>query len=252
MSSHVPAPEDRRLQSLARDFRYPPTPDLAVSFARRLAGARPRRIRRGFAWAAAALALGLAIAFSVPTVRAGLLDFFQIGAVRVLPTAPPTGPAGGPATATPAPEIPGLFDLAGETTLAAARAATGFRILLPAYPAGLGDPDRVYLQSDGPMVILVWLKPDDERQIMLSLHEIAPGAMTLFKSQPRVIQETQVNGEYALWTEGPHLLVTRNGDHDFRRLVQGNTLIWTADGITYRLETSLTLEEALKIAVSLR
>jgi hypothetical protein len=37
-----------------------------------------------------------------------------------------------------------------------------------------------------------------------------------------------------------------------RRLVEGNTLIWEANGITYRLESHLSLEDALRIAESLK
>jgi hypothetical protein len=39
---------------------------------------------------------------------------------------------------------------------------------------------------------------------------------------------------------------------DFRRLVEGQVLIWEADGITYRLETELSMEEAVAIAESLK
>jgi hypothetical protein len=37
-----------------------------------------------------------------------------------------------------------------------------------------------------------------------------------------------------------------------RYLLEGGTLVWEADGVTYRLETRLTLEEAIRIAESLR
>jgi hypothetical protein len=36
------------------------------------------------------------------------------------------------------------------------------------------------------------------------------------------------------------------------KLVPGNTLIWTQGTITYRLETSATINEAVKIAESVR
>jgi hypothetical protein len=39
---------------------------------------------------------------------------------------------------------------------------------------------------------------------------------------------------------------------DIRRLIDGHVLIWEEDGITYRLETGVTLEEAVKIAESLQ
>jgi hypothetical protein len=36
------------------------------------------------------------------------------------------------------------------------------------------------------------------------------------------------------------------------RLIDGHVLIWTDGNLTYRLETDLSLEEALKVAESLQ
>jgi len=43
----------------------------------------------------------------------------------------------------------------------------------------------------------------------------------------------------------------RGGDLEFTRLIEGHVLIWTMGDVTYRLETELSLEEAIKIAESL-
>jgi hypothetical protein len=67
-----------------------------------------------------------------------------------------------------------------------------------------------------------------------------------------VIQETQVDGVYAIWAQGPYLIQLTSGTYVFRRTVEGNTLIWEEDNITYRLESDLTLEETIRIAESLR
>ena len=220
------------------------------------------------------LILTLAVLFAVPGVRAEIIRFFQIGVVRIFPavptlTAEPSVPQV-PTTAIPAfafPSIattqPGFLsdeplytvtisDLAGETTLEEAQASLPFPIRLPEYPIGLGTPDRVFLQEDGEMVILVWIDPKDSESARLSLHEIAPGNVVLSKYQPLVIQETQVNGVYAVWVQGPYLVQLTSGSYDFRRTVEGNTLIWDEEDITYRLETDLTLEEAIRIAESFR
>lgn len=37
-----------------------------------------------------------------------------------------------------------------------------------------------------------------------------------------------------------------------RGLIEGNVLVWEQDGITYRLESALPLEEAVRVAESLR
>jgi hypothetical protein len=118
---------------------------------------------------------------------------------------------------------------------------------LPVYPADLGAPDQIFLQENNLMVILAWTDPADPRQARLSLHEIGPGSVLVGKFEPRVILETQVNGGYAVWVEGPYLVRLTSGSIEFRRTVEGNTLIWEEQGITYRLETDLTLEEAVSL-----
>jgi len=274
-------PNDERLKETARRFRYPPTPDVIGTVINRLeSGSKPRAraersrsIRMRNAWAITSLViLLLVILFAVPGVRAEIVRFLQVGVVRIFPAAPtqtaiPFLPQL-PTTATPVfsgtatlrPDfaqsepfyIVTLSDMAGETTLEVAQASAEFPIRLPNYPADLGAPERVFLQEDGLMVILAWTDPADPQKARLSLHEIGPGSILVEKFEPRVIQETQVNGGYAVWVQGPYLVELTNGSIEFRRTVEGNTLVWEEQGITYRLETDLTLEEAIKIAESLR
>ena len=101
------------------------------------------------------------------------------------------------------------------------------------------------------MVILAWLETDGSDRICFSLHEIGPGSMLIEKYEPRILEKTAVNGHPAAWVSGPYLVVLTDGDLTLRRLVDGNTLIWEADGITYRLESGLSLEETLPIAESI-
>jgi hypothetical protein len=70
--------------------------------------------------------------------------------------------------------------------------------------------------------------------------------------EPRTVGTAQVNGRPALWTTGPYILRLRGGDMDSRRLIEGHVLIWEQGPLTYRLETDLELEEAVKIAESLK
>ena len=102
------------------------------------------------------------------------------------------------------------------------------------------------------MVILVWTDPVNPKNAYLSLHEIGSESIWMGKFEPRVVQETQINGRYAVWLQGPYLVKLNNGNYNFRRTVEGNTLIWEENGITYRLETDLSLEETIKIAESLK
>ena len=267
-----PSPERwaERLTLTARALPYPPTPNLAAVVSGRLAEkpARPAFRRWQFALAALALlALGL---LAVPPVRAAVVQFIQIGVVRIFvgPATPTPAliPTGLPVAAPPTPRPPStpvsslLDSLAGETTLARAQTQAGFQVVLPVYPSDLGRPDRVFLQTDGaPMVVLVWLDPAQPDQARLALFEIAPGNIGIAKSQftkgvPPDLQNATVHGQPAAWTTGPYLFVLTNGDFHFDRVIAGHVLIWFDHDITYRLElgSEASLEEAVKTAESLR
>jgi hypothetical protein len=101
------------------------------------------------------------------------------------------------------------------------------------------------------MTILAWLDPDSPDQVMISLHMIPEGSWAVEKMEPVAIEETRVNGQPAVWAVGPYPLRLYNGDLQFRRLVDGHVLIWESGGVTYRLETDVSLEEAVRIAESL-
>ena len=216
----------------------------------------PRRIRRltWRGWLQLAALVLLALLLITPPARAGVASLIRIGAVRI-------GLAPGP-SATPAPHsgptptpLPSLLDLAGATTLAQARAQAGFPIRLPTYPPDLGPPHYVYLQQlDGPMVVLVWTDPAHPDTPRLALFEMTSDVF-LQKSQARVVAETTVDGQPALWTEGPYFVAVFSGgevSYNLRVLVNGHVLVWEERGITYRLETTLPLDQAVQIAESLR
>lgn len=263
-----PSTLEEHLREYGQAFPYPPAPDLRQAVLLRLAAPRASRLRPALRWAVLALILFAAL-MAVPQVRAQVIEILRIGVVRIFPTAPPPAPAPTasssgpqiPLTATPRPtfepqlepeSITSLQGLAGEITLEEARAALSFPILLPSFPADLGAPDRVFLQQRDQLLILAWLDPSHPDRARLSLHEIAPGSVIVEKYEPRLIQETEVNGHPAAWVTGPYLLQVTAGEVSWRRLVEGNSLIWEAEGITYRLESPLSLEETLKIAESLR
>jgi hypothetical protein len=263
---------EARLREAARTFPYPPTPDIASTVRAKLteeirlkSGRRISWASRRLVWAALILILVLGGLLAVPQVRAALVEYLQIGAVRIFlveptstPTPSPATPASAsPATATPRPTptpLASLLDLAGATTLAEAQAQVDFPIRLPAYPADLGPPDKVFLQDfGGPAVVLVWLEANQPERVRLSLHQLGPGTFAE-KGHPGLVQETTVNGRAAIWAEGPYVLQFQRGhqvEYDFRRLVEGRVLIWAEEGITYRLESDLPLEEAVRVAESL-
>jgi hypothetical protein len=258
---------EKQLLSLSKGLGYPRTPDIAGVVMTRLRPAtRPRftlRARR-FVWSLVAILVLFASLMLIPPARAAIIEFIQIGVVRIFrseptPSAPPDQEIPStavPVTATPAPTsqplIPILESLAGEMTLEEAQKAVRYPILLPAYPPDLGQPDRIFVQeADGKMTILVWIDPQKLDRVLMSLHLIPPGSWAIDKFDPAQVQETTVNGQRAIWAVGPYPLRLRNQDMQYLRLIEGHVLIWKDHDITYRLETDLPLEEAIKIAESL-
>lgn len=262
------------LQDKAQSFEYPPTPDVARSIdwdTIQPLLRRKTRLRRPLLAGAIALVLIAIIGLlAVPQVRAQVLEFLQLGRIRIFigePTHTSTATVGSPETPSLT-EIPSgisetpaetpisaprfLENLSGETSLSQAKSAVDYPVRLPTYPTDLGEPDFVYLQNiGGPVVVLVWLQPGERDSVRLSLLELGPGALGE-KTPPEVIQETELNGKKALWTEGAHLLNFKNGIQMVQFVAQGNILIWESEGITYRMESKLTLEDAIKIAESLK
>jgi len=258
---------EKRLALISKGFDFPRTPDIAGSVMTRLRpSTRPRFIARRMAWS---LTIGLILFSSlllIPPVRAAFIEYIQIGIVRIFrgTSTPPPVPFEGspstmiPLTATPGPTFPALIpileDIAGEMTLAEAQQTLDFPILLPSYPPGVGRPDRVFVQdAGGEMAILIWLDLRGQPgQVLMSLHFIPAGSWAIDKANPEIIQETEVNGQRAIWAVGPYPLLLYNGGLEFMRLIDGHVLIWTHGDVTYRLETDMSLEEALKVAESLQ
>ena len=253
-------PIESRLQAIAREFKYPSTPAITGVVMNRLRVplTHPRNGRQ-IVWALIMFIGLLAGLMVVPPARAAVLEFIQIGIVRIFPAPVATEIPGleAPVTSTTVTNSSSLSSLlnqlSGKTTLENAQQEIGVPIPLPAYPPELGQPDRVYLQNAGGwMVILVWLDPQQPDQVQMSLHLIEEGSWTISKLQPAIIKEETVHGIRALWTVGEYPLVMKNADIQFTRMINGNVLIWEENKITYRLETSLDLTEAIRIAESLQ
>lgn len=250
-----PPPFEDRLRALAAEAQYPATPDLVPAVTRRLTGRQRPRPARRLAWALVIVlaAWGVALA-SVPSARAGFLRVIRMGVVQIFVEPSPTArvtPTVAPRPTT-SPVLRPPLDLAGATSLSFVREAMGSAIRLPTYPADLGEPDLAFYQNvEGELAVLVWLDPENPAQARLALHILGPGTFA-GKSEMRLIEETEVGGRSALWLVGAHGLLLRNGDLAFRTIVQGNVLLWDVDGVTYRLETDRGLDEAVRIAESLR
>jgi hypothetical protein len=267
---------ESRLQTLAGDFPYPPTPDIAGKVVQRLSQEsrrepreRHRTIRQRILAGSVLILILLIASLAVPSVRAAVIEFLQVGVIRIFfieptPTSTPTPLSGALSLLTPLPEqtpkssptpedLISLAQIAGETTLETAISRADYELRLPSYPLDLGMPDRVFLQdANGTMVIFVWTAPGDPQKVRLILFQIPPGSWAGEKWAPSFVEETLVSGQAAVWAEGPYVLRLTNGEMDLIRLVAGHSLVWEESGITYRLESELSLQAAVKIAESLK
>ncbi len=254
---------EKLLAVKARRLRYPPTPDMVAAVQTRIRASRRVHLMGGLR-AAIVLAVVILIVLSVvPQARALVAGWFQIGLIRIEPQGPSAAPSGlgadGPGIAGPearpsstAESLPsGLAGLSGITSLEGVEALRHAPIALPTYPPDLGVPDAVVYQPAFDLVVLVWRADADRSRISLALFEFLSNDPIAKKVAPTILEETTVGSAPALWLEGPYPLRVSNGDYEWRSLVTGRSLVWERAGVTYRLESSLPLDEVRRIAESI-
>lgn len=240
------------LSELGGHVEFPPTPPLpSVSAAlERERAAGTRRPFPGLAlWSrrrlVAVVVLGLLALLGVAAAARLTIGAIE---VRVQPSVSPS------ASVPPLdPEV-----LGDPLAFEAAVAAAGFEPALPAGP----PPDEAYVvqgRSGEAAIVTAW-RPSDRypaiRGIPWGLVLIAfPDSddETVMKTVERFedVREATVDGQRAFWIPVWHLLTLETDDGVETLSVNGNVLIWEADGITYRLETSLGKAEAVAIAESM-
>jgi hypothetical protein len=246
------------LRMLGRAVSVPdPPPDLAAAVLSRLAPVpvpRPTPVRRvsgllgrlprgGRAVLVVVAALLLAGGAAAPA-GATIARWLGIGGVVVVEApggpAPPTAAAPGGAADGGAGRL---------VSLAEAREQVPFAV---GVPAGLGDPDRVVLSTDGPpettVVSMEWLAGG------VRLDQFAGRANPVFAK--RYYQEVQwltVAGDDAVWLERPHPVEYTDPSGTPRvetARTSGPSLVWQRGGVTLRLEGVSTPERAVAIADS--
>ena len=239
---------ERHVKETAASFPYPATPDMAGAVRQGTAARQtvPIFARQRLAWVLVLILLIIGGLMAVPQVRAAVLQIIRAGAITIFVSEPrPTVP--------PVPKDEFIFELATPVTLADAQAKVKYPLRLPAYPYDLGSPDQVYLQEMDRQtaIIMVWLKPTESDEVQLSLYYIE-GDDYAYKGTERV-EFSRVNGREAIWLEAPHIFRLQNGRYEPWLFVEGSVLIWsTSEGVTYRLESGLSLAEAVRIAESLK
>lgn len=251
---------EARLLELGDHIAYPPVPALAAAVTARLQG-RPRRGSLVFpSWSRARTVLVAAVAVAVlatgvlvasPTARRAVADWLGIDGIRI----------SFDDDAERGVRTPADFDLnlGRHVSLDEASDYTGFEV---AVPTALGDPDAVYLNPvlPGGEVSLVYAPRPDLPEVGSSG---AGAVVTQFRGSGDTdaylkklagygtqVTQVTVSGHVGYWIAGaPHLLI---GEFPPSSRAAGNTLIWEDHGITYRVESDVTLQRALEIAASLR
>ena len=247
---------EHSLTSVGRRIEWPDDADLMRSVRAAIGDHSPRRITlaRGLAYAATLAALVMAVSLlSFPGVRTAVADFLGIGGVRI-------------DTDGSAPTPAGELDLGERMSLAQARDSVAFEVKLP---AALGPPDSVWLDtgvSGGQVALAYESSPDlpaapgtNLGALVTQFPDAEVSDIALKKvtgSQPGTsFEPVIVEGEQGFWVSGePHVIAYLEPDGDIRNetvRLAGNVLLWESDGVTYRIESTLSKEEALAIAGSL-
>ena len=138
-----------------------------------------------------------------------------------------------------------------------------FPVLFPSDPA-LGAPDAAYV-SERDEVALVWAPSDDlpptvESDIGLLIMQfqgsVSPEPIGKIISSGTMVEPVRMGDGSGYWISGdPHVFfyMSPEGEHieEGRRWV-GDALIWQRGDQTYRIETSLGRDAAIRIAESLQ
>lgn len=221
------------------------------------AGARP--VRRSLVIAVALLLVAATVAAAIGLGLPGIRILFGPPPITTPgATVPPSGPA---ASLEPGATL-GLGERV-DVGLVAQRAA--FPVRFPTDPIA-GRPDTAWIDpTKAGQVSLVWRsRPDlpatfDPRVGMLLGQFnglLDQGMISKMIDSGTVVERVRVGGNPGFWISGdPHFFFYETADgrvvDDSRRWV-GDTLLWTEGGLTYRLETALGRDTAIRIAESLR
>lgn len=235
---------------------FPRTPPLAASVAS-LVGEDSRRaerpISRAGLLAAAAMLAALLVGpfFFSPALRSAAADFFGVPGIEIEVTDE------GPRSEISIPE------LGAPTDLATARAEVPFEIRIP---GSLGAPDRVLLDKEvsSGLVSLVYnprpgLPAADETGAGLLIMQfegrVEEALFRKVAAPGTTLELEDLNGGTAFWISGaPHPIGYLDPQGNFAESparLAASTLLFTDEGVTFRIEGDITLQKALEIASSL-
>lgn len=253
---------ESRLGDLRDHIEWPDSRDFSASVRRRIEdGARPRYPRWRFlprtAVVVAIVAVALiAASLAFPGARRAVADWLGISGIQIRVGEEAPKPE---ATSGTLADL-GLGD---EVSLEEAQARVEFDIREPS-GFDLGEP-RVFIRPlpVGGAVSLVYQPSPDlpktkETGVGLLITQfegrLNPDLVKKEVGVTSTVQPVDI-GDGGYWLEGaPHTIMFLDAhgqiQEDTIRLA-GNTLVWEEDAVSYRLESSLDLDEALKLARSM-
>jgi hypothetical protein len=259
---------EQALHELGRGVEYPLAPNLAGRVRRQLELEGAPRIhptplyRRGALWLGAAIVL-LAIGISLilfPDVRTAIADRLGLrGVVIRWEDAPPQGsPVGA------------RLMLGRPVTLAGAASIVDFPILVPRL-AGFDQPAEVYLLGKGGSIMVSFIYPardglppaaaGDIGALLtqfegeLERNLIEKGLHAANEDEATELVSVSIGGQPGFWLGGgPHTFLIVCPDRGECReepyRLAGNVLLWQQNGLTLRLESALSRDEAIAVAAS--
>lgn len=267
------------LSDLAGVIAFPsPSPDFAARVRNRIETApapAESAWRRWLGWTSAPSGMrpvrrSLLIAVTLLLVAATVATAIGLGlpGLRLIFGSPPIPTP----TATVRPSGPGTGLAPGATLglgqrveLADLASRAAFAIRYPTDPL-VGPPDSAWIDPrKAGQVSLVWRARPDlpatiDPSVGLLLGQMAghldDGFVTKIVDSGTIVERVRLGGNPAFWISGePHFFYYERADGEFvedsRRWVS-ETLVWTDGDTTYRLETALGREAAIRIAESLR
>jgi hypothetical protein len=223
---------ERRLVDLGAHLDAPAGDGLVAAVSSRLAPARRvGRPRRRLVLGLAALLAASALA--VPAIA----DRLDVGEVAVRQAPPPT-------TSTTA------LDLGRRVTLPEAARVAGFA---PLRPAGLGEPDEVWVDTRTPEP-LVWMRwRDGPLLTQVAAHFPEEPMLTKYLAGATV-ERVLIGSRPALWIEGAHALALHGvGGDDVVLALRpaASTLLVEIGDVTVRIELPQGRAAAVRLAESL-
>ncbi|HKX75996.1 MAG TPA: hypothetical protein VJR05_11485 [Acidimicrobiia bacterium] len=241
------------LFSLANSIDWPTPHDQATSRVMARIEPEPTAPRRiGWNRPLVTLAGMLLVSFVLvlsPSARQAVADLLNAAGVRISFTSfetPTTGAS---------------LNLGEPVDLNAVQAVVDFEVRAPR-DQGLGPPDAVYVSESG-QVTMVWAGSptlpaarDTGIGLLLAQYRVDGQDLAQKSLGPETqVQAVMVEGQPGLWVEGAAhtftLLDAEGNPIEETTRLAANVLLWDAEGVSHRLETTGDLQTALTIAEAL-